>query len=89
MVPTQTNWPDYVVALGGMIASALAARVLVGWYPHSLSVIQLSPNWAPMQRMTALEFVLCGISLVFFSKVHEQAAWVLVLTQLLRSPGVI
>ena len=78
----RTNWPKYVAASGGVVTGALGVAVLAGWYTHYTPLIQVSPNWAPMPRMTALEFVLCGISLVLLSHVGKQTARVLALIAL-------
>jgi PAS domain S-box-containing protein len=82
MIPLRVDWPKYVTALGGIVAVACGAFVLAAWYAHYKPLIQLSPNWAPMQRMTALEFVLCGISLVLLSVVRKRTARVLALVAL-------
>jgi hypothetical protein len=44
----------------------VGAAVLVGWRLGYLPLIQLFPSVAaPMQRMTAFGFLLCGMALVF------------------------
>jgi len=78
----RTGWPKYVAASAGVVAAALGVAVLAAWYTHYTPLIQVSPNWAPMQRMTALEFVLCGISLVLLSHLRKESARVLALIAL-------
>jgi signal transduction histidine kinase/CheY-like chemotaxis protein len=51
-------------ALFSALAILLGATVLAGWALHSTLLIQIAPNLAPMQRNTALCFVLCGLALL-------------------------
>ncbi len=43
---------------------------MVGWYTHNTFLIQIQPQWAPMQFNTALGFVLSGLG---FFCIHRQA----------------
>jgi len=46
----------------------IATIVLFGWYSKNLTLIQVNPNFAPMQYNTALGFLLAGLGiLAFFS----------------------
>ena len=47
-----------------MLAILLGSAVLLGWAIHSPFLIQVVPNLAPMQRNTALNFILSGIALL-------------------------
>ncbi len=51
-------------ALCGLLAILLGSAVLLGWAIHSPFLIQVVPNLAPMQRNTALNFILSGIALL-------------------------
>ncbi len=51
-------------ALGGALAILLGSVVLLGWIIHSTVLIQVAPTLAPMQRNTALNFILTGITLL-------------------------
>jgi signal transduction histidine kinase len=51
-------------ALCGALAILLGSLVLLGWVLHSPLLIQVVPNLAPMQRNTALNFILTGIVLL-------------------------
>ena len=51
-------------ALCGVLAILLGSAVLLGWAIHSPFLIQVVPNLAPMQRNTALNFILSGIALL-------------------------
>ncbi len=51
-------------ALGGALAVLLGSMVLTGWAVHSTFLIQMAPNLAPMQRNTAVSFILSGIALL-------------------------
>src|SRR5580698_3177342 len=59
MSPSRT-----IGALAGALAVLLGSVVLVGWAIHSTSLIQVAPNLAPMQRNTALGFILTGLALL-------------------------
>jgi two-component system, sensor histidine kinase and response regulator len=50
--------------LCGALAVALGLVVLGGWAFHSLFLIQIAPNLAPMQRNTAMSFALSGLALL-------------------------
>jgi signal transduction histidine kinase/CheY-like chemotaxis protein len=47
-----------------MLSMLLGFVVLVGWAVHSLFLVQIAPNLAPMQRNTAASFILAGIALL-------------------------
>jgi len=49
--------------MGGCVA-ILGLAVLLGWYTHSVSLVQLRPHLVPMPVNTALSFLLCGLSLL-------------------------
>jgi len=51
-------------ALSGTLAILLGSIVLTGWAVHSSLLIQVAPNLAPMQRNTAVNFILSGIALL-------------------------
>jgi signal transduction histidine kinase len=51
-------------ALSGALAILLGSIVLLGWMLHSPLLIQVTPNLAPMQRNTAVDFILSGIVLL-------------------------
>ncbi len=55
----------------------LGLIVLIGWYIHSATLIQISSSFAPMQFNTALGFFLLGISLLLFQKKLETASIVI------------
>jgi signal transduction histidine kinase len=50
--------------LCGALAAVLGLMVLVGWAVHSVFLIQVAPNLAPMPRNTAVGFALSGIALL-------------------------
>ena len=51
-------------AFCGALAILLGSIVLLGWATHSALLIQVVPTLAPMQRNTALNFILCGMALL-------------------------
>jgi PAS domain S-box-containing protein len=60
------NWPKRMSLAAGALATALGVAVLVGWLLGYLPLIQVFPSVAaPMQRMTALGFLLSGLALIF------------------------
>lgn len=71
-----SNWAKRVTQAAGLSVSALAVAVLVGWYIHFVPLIQVLPALAPMQRMTAVGFLLSGIALVLLSTGRKRAAGV-------------
>ncbi len=59
---------DAWLSLGALVAGALTillgAVVIVGWHTGATTLIQVLPNFVPMQYNTALGFVLCGLGLL-------------------------
>lgn len=49
--------------ISALLASLMGIVVLLGWIIHAERLIQLAPQFAPMQFNTALCFLLCGIGL--------------------------
>ena len=58
------SWPGMTGALCAILAILLGAIVLLGWAIHSPLLIQIAPDLAPMQRNTAVSFVLIGLALL-------------------------
>jgi signal transduction histidine kinase len=58
------SWPGMTGALCGILAILIGVIVLLGWAIHSALLVQVAPDLAPMQRNTALNFVLIGIALL-------------------------
>jgi hypothetical protein len=57
----------------GLTVAVLSVAVLIGWHFHFIPLIQVLPTLAPMQRMTALGFMLCGIALVLAGAGRKRA----------------
>lgn len=70
----EPHWPKRVALTTGTASCLLGLAVLVGWAVHYVPLIQISSALAPMQRMTALGFVLCGLALIFISTGSRRAA---------------
>jgi PAS domain S-box-containing protein len=51
----------------GALTTALGLAVIIGWFAHWPAVLQILPNLAPMKFNTALDFILCGTSLVLLT----------------------
>jgi len=47
--------------LGGLASLLLGGVVLLGWYTHNTSLIQVNPAFVAMQYNTALGFMLSGV----------------------------
>jgi len=61
----QANWTSRTSQLAGALSANLGVAVLLGWRLGYLPLIQLFPSIAaPMQRMTALGFLLSGLALI-------------------------
>ena len=68
-MPMQANWPSRISLVAGTVSATVGAAVLVGWRLGYLPLIQVFPSVAaPMQRMTALGFLLSGMALIFASR---------------------
>lgn len=50
--------------ISGLISSILGLVVLVGWYTHNATLIQVLPSFVPMQYNTAMGFFLSGLALL-------------------------
>jgi len=59
--------PFFLSRLCGFFALALGLMVLIGWYAHWPSVVQILPGLVPMKYNTALEFVLSGSALLLLT----------------------
>ena len=66
----------FITAMCACVFSvALGLVVVVGWYIHNETLVQVIPTFVPMQYNTALGFLLCGagISLAIFKKHYSVA----------------
>lgn len=52
-----------VLFCGGLVV-LLGASVIFGWHTNNIALVQVNPEFAPMQYNTALSFLLAGISVV-------------------------
>lgn len=55
-----------LLASGGLVC-LVALTVIFGWYTHNNTLISISPSFAPMQFNTALCFLCCGLSFIFYT----------------------
>lgn len=81
----RSNWATHIAIGTGAILNVLGAMVLVGWRIHSILLVQVFPIVAPMQRMTALSFLLCGFALILAAVGSRRAASACALLVLLPS----
>src|ERR1700730_1069841 len=57
------SYPRLTAVLCAAVAMVLGLVVLLGWAIHSTLLIQVIPEFAPMQRNTAISFVFAGAAL--------------------------
>lgn len=62
--PQPRAWWALALLISGYSSAVLGAVVVFGWHLRSVPLLQVHPNWAPMQYNTALGFLLAGIGLV-------------------------
>ena len=62
-----SGWQQPLVGVAGGACAGLGLAVIVGWFTHSIALIQLRPTLAPMQFNTALCFVFAGFALASWS----------------------
>ena len=58
---------NLLVMVGGGFSAALGLLVLLGWYTHNVSLVQVLPAFVPMQYNTALGFLIGGLGLLVVS----------------------
>lgn len=64
-MPNKSDWLFRFMTYGvGCITILLGIMVIIGWHWHLLFLIQISPDWIPMQYNTAICFILSGLSLI-------------------------
>ena len=85
----QPRWPQRIALLAGMASLLLGLAVLAGWWAHSIALIQITPSLAPMQRMTALSFTLCGLALCLMAMGRRKAAAACVVLPLFIAAAVV
>lgn len=59
-----STWPHRIAMLAGLASLLLGGVVLLGWYLHQPTLIQVNPAFVPMQYNTALGFALGGMALL-------------------------
>ena len=60
--------------LAGALSMLLGAIVLVGWYTHNVTLIQINAAFVPMQYNTALGFLLGGVALLLLTLDRDRMA---------------
>ena len=53
-----------LIFITSLFSIVLGLGVLIGWHTHVTSLIQVFPNFVPMQYNTAIGFILCGTALL-------------------------
>lgn len=73
MIDSRSDWTKHAMQAAGFSVAALAIAVLIGWNVRFVPLIQVLPNLAPMQRMTAVGFLLSGFALIFAAGERKRA----------------
>lgn len=63
-----------VTAVCGTLPTLLGMVVLLGWYTHNATLIQVSPTFVPMQYNTALGFLVCGMGVLLAVRANAKGA---------------
>jgi len=71
------NRSNLLPRLCGLITAVLGLLVLFGWYTQNIALIQVHPNFAPMQYNTALGFLLGGLGLVSLTLKRSPLSFIL------------
>src|SRR5437867_11627515 len=58
------SWELGWLTFCGAVNIVIGFTVLAGWHWHKTILIQIAPTLAPMQRNTALGFILCGLGML-------------------------
>jgi PAS domain S-box-containing protein len=80
-----TDWPRRSARITGTASCLLGLAVLVAWSVHYVPLIQISPASAPVQRVTALGFLLCGLALILMSTARRRLGVICALFPLLMA----
>ena len=65
------NLPS-IICIGASILFLLGAIVIVGWLIGSVSLVQINPQFVPMQFNTAVGFILLSLALVGLSQDYQK-----------------
>lgn len=63
--PRMLQSTRYIVFCAAILTTFLGLIVAIGWTANSTSLVQVLPQWSPMQFNTAFGFVMCGVALFF------------------------
>ncbi|WP_018868765.1 MULTISPECIES: EAL domain-containing protein [unclassified Thioalkalivibrio] len=74
---TSLNTLGGLTLAAGALPVVLGVMVLLGWHTGWTLLVQVHPDWAPVQYNTALAFVLAGGSLLLFLAQRPRSAAVL------------
>jgi len=70
------QWLYFMTIITAGLSTILGGVVLVGWYTHNITLIQVFPSFVPMQYNTALGFLICGIGELFLLFNHKRLVMV-------------
>ncbi len=72
--PSLARWPITLGRFSGFLSALLGTVVLIGWYTHNLTLLQISPRFVAMAYNTALGFLLCGVGMMSSRRELSQPA---------------
>jgi anti-sigma regulatory factor (Ser/Thr protein kinase) len=72
--PSSLRWPVTLGRFAGFLSTLLGTIVIVGWYTHNLTLLQISPRFVAMAYNAALAFVLCGVGMMASRREFSQPA---------------
>ena len=72
--PAPAVWLARAAGLCGGLSAALGLAVLVGWYTHTLALLQIAPAFVAMAYNTALGFFFGGLGLAALPHVQSRLA---------------
>ncbi|MES2217795.1 MAG: PAS domain-containing sensor histidine kinase [Pseudomonadota bacterium] len=51
----------------GLLVALISIIVQIGWFTHSIALVQISADFSPMKFNTALSFFFCAVNLISFN----------------------
>lgn len=83
------NNPALIVCiyLAAAFCILLGGLVTIGWYSHSYLIVQMRPEFSPMQINSSLSFILAGCSLIFLMR--DQYKWTQITAGLILAISII
>jgi PAS domain S-box-containing protein len=58
---------DLIGIICGLLVALTSIIVQIGWFTHSIALVQISADFSPMKFNTAVAFFFCALNLIFFN----------------------